>query len=254
MQSLFLVMWYFKLIVRWSSNLFRACFLGSTMKMDLLWASGISPLSYIWFIIPVILSMPKSSNLFSISVVIKSGPVLLILFISANDHLNLKLNISGLMSRITLNLKLNISGLSSFSFLCIACFSHSCREIFLQHIYSIFSLFPFSTVCNLLTNTSFVLLFFLFFFCILALFMILMLSVYSHFSLSHLSLAYMDFWLIFEYNGQYSISFLDIASCLFFVISCLSCNSFLLFIVSFLGRSSLWMLLKLLLMYSNLNF
>ena len=82
-----LTVWDIKLIVRCPSQIFVHGFFGNVMKIDLAISDGISPVSYIFLKSLCKVSIPMSSNVLIISVLISSGPIALFnfVFLKANS-------------------------------------------------------------------------------------------------------------------------------------------------------------------------
>ena len=76
-----LTVWEIKIIVRCSSQIFVPGFLGNLMKIDLAISDGISPVSYILLKSLCKVSIPMSSNVLIISVLISSGSIALFNFV-----------------------------------------------------------------------------------------------------------------------------------------------------------------------------
>src|SRR5688572_30036910 len=81
------VIWLIRLIVLCISHSIVPDFFGSAMNIDLLRSVGMSPLSYILFIISVTFWTPKSSRAAIISITILSGPAAFFFFIFDIAHL-----------------------------------------------------------------------------------------------------------------------------------------------------------------------
>lgn len=167
--------------------------------MNLMTSSGMSSLLHISFITSLILSMPKSSD----SVLLQSNLISLFLFIFSCVDLISDSSLffkrcrfhSGIVKKVLWRIRFTF-GVWLFSFSIISDPAFDFIE-------------PVGWLTFRLVN-SFVHL------CILAVFVLFILSISAQFSLSHSFLACIHFFLIVVFSVRYSFSFLRIVCCSFF--------------------------------------